>query len=306
MINLKKKRIKVFAPWARMSRLFNGEVHYADKDGRIISDCLEGQTYSNHIETAGFYSSAILSYGCDKSGKLRIMRHTVFPTLRNYPNNTHSSLDYNFKGFIIKVNGKTVTEKVEKFIFDGILRIITHSDQLVITRNLFAARTVKALIEIVEIENTGKDSVSIELINRDRAKLTNAVFGQGGARYLLEGRADNTKAEIKSGNKAIFCLSYCASLEGEKFKVDCISEKKEREAFISFMNKRLIVNTPDSRLNLMVRYAKIRASESIFMTKIGLMHSPGGGGYYAALWTNDQCEYVNLNKIYLSYSMNNT
>lgn len=23
------------------------------------------------------------------------------------------------------------------------------------------------------------------------------------------------------------------------------------------------------------------------------MHSPGGGNYYAALWTNDQCEYAN-------------
>jgi hypothetical protein len=37
---------------------------------------------------------------------------------------------------------------------------------------------------------------------------------------------------------------------------------------------------------------KIRACESIFRTKNGLMHSPGGGSFYAALWTNDQCEYA--------------
>lgn len=31
------------------------------------------------------------------------------------------------------------------------------------------------------------------------------------------------------------------------------------------------------------------------------MHSPGGGGFYAALWTNDQCEYVNPLFAYLGY-----
>ena len=53
------------------------------------------------------------------------------------------------------------------------------------------------------------------------------------------------------------------------------------------------MKTPDEKINLMAYYAKIRAAESIYKTKSGLMHSPGGGAYYAALWTNDQCEYIN-------------
>src|SRR6185503_19673879 len=40
-------------------------------------------------------------------------------------------------------------------------------------------------------------------------------------------------------------------------------------------------------------FAKVRATESIFATKGGLMHGPGGGAYYAAIWANDQAEYAN-------------
>jgi hypothetical protein len=54
----------------------------------------------------------------------------------------------------------------------------------------------------------------------------------------------------------------------------------------------LVLNTPDSTINRMFYFSKIRAAESIFDTKGGLMHSPGGGSYYAAIWANDEAEYV--------------
>ena len=43
-------------------------------------------------------------------------------------------------------------------------------------------------------------------------------------------------------------------------------------------------------LNRAFAFAKVRATESIFSTKGGLMHGPGGGRYYAAIWANDQAE----------------
>ena len=46
-------------------------------------------------------------------------------------------------------------------------------------------------------------------------------------------------------------------------------------------------------LNKAFAFAKVRATESIFATKGGLMHGPGGGRYYAAIWANDQAEYAN-------------
>lgn len=69
------------------------------------------------------------------------------------------------------------------------------------------------------------------------------------------------------------------------------------------MSKISVIKTPDEKINTMAFYTKIRACESIFKTKAGLMHSPGGGCYYAAVWTNDQCEYINPLYAYLGYDI---
>jgi hypothetical protein len=42
----------------------------------------------------------------------------------------------------------------------------------------------------------------------------------------------------------------------------------------------------------MFHFAKLRAGESIFRTRNGDVHSPGGTSYYAAVWRNDQAEYA--------------
>jgi hypothetical protein len=55
----------------------------------------------------------------------------------------------------------------------------------------------------------------------------------------------------------------------------------------------LTLATPDPVVNRAFAFAKVRATESIFATKGGLMHGPGGGRYYAAIWANDQAEYAN-------------
>lgn len=55
----------------------------------------------------------------------------------------------------------------------------------------------------------------------------------------------------------------------------------------------LRLETPVKELNAQFSHCILRGSESIFKTKNGLMYAPGGGNYYAALWTNDQCEYAN-------------
>jgi hypothetical protein len=52
------------------------------------------------------------------------------------------------------------------------------------------------------------------------------------------------------------------------------------------------LETPDPVLDTAFALAKIRAAESIYQTKGGLMHGSGGGGY-ATIWANDQIEYAN-------------
>ena len=55
----------------------------------------------------------------------------------------------------------------------------------------------------------------------------------------------------------------------------------------------LVLETPDPVIDQMFAFSKIRACESIYETQGGPMHGPGGESYYAAIWANDQAEYVN-------------
>src|SRR5947207_9359987 len=89
-------------------------------------------------------------------------------------------------------------------------------------------------------------------------------------------------------------VAYTARRNEERtLKVDVAAEEEARKALIEGYFSKLQVETPDRVLNTAFAFAKIRAAESIYLTKGGLMHGPGGGRYYAAIWANDQAEYAN-------------
>lgn len=73
---------------------------------------------------------------------------------------------------------------------------------------------------------------------------------------------------------------------------DGLEEYKNRRQFIDETTRELDLETPDLIINRLFAFAKIRSSESVFQTRKGLMHSPGGLHYYGAVWTNDQVEYA--------------
>ena len=92
----------------------------------------------------------------------------------------------------------------------------------------------------------------------------------------------------------------------EKYKeIDVDKELAERKNLIDDYWSNLVLETPDHVLNRSFAFAKIRASESIYQTKGGPMHGPGGLSYYAAIWANDQAEYVNPFFPYLGYDYGN-
>jgi hypothetical protein len=70
------------------------------------------------------------------------------------------------------------------------------------------------------------------------------------------------------------------------------AEENARAKRIAEILAPLQLVTPDSILNTAFAFAKIRGTESIFKTKGGYMHGPGGLSYYAAIWANDQAEYI--------------
>lgn len=116
----------------------------------------DGAKVSDHIEMAGYYVSAIISYGSDENGELRLMRHVTVPTLRLKPNLTASSFSHNFTSdsFTVTQNGKKIVETPDKVIIKGSLKIISHSScDTEITRELLPAINEPALIEKITVKN---------------------------------------------------------------------------------------------------------------------------------------------------------
>ncbi len=296
----KRARTPVFAPWAVIDKSGSAAKHSIDGTD-IVYLRKANETYANHIEMAGFYCSSIISYGHDRNGILKLMRHVIFPMLRLYPNDTHSSLDCNFEGAGIKINDINAAETVDKIVFDGCISIFSHSNDIHIRRVLLTARNSPCLIEKLAIENKGSQTAKIEVVNNDGQIITDAKTGADFRQYKLACDIENAVLTAGPGGKAESTVVYSGCINDQTVQADSDAEFEDRLAFINQIDSKLVITTPDNTLNTMLRYAKIRASESIFKTKNGLMHSPGGGGFYAALWTNDQCEYVNPLFGYLGY-----
>ncbi len=304
MLQIKRPRIPRFAKWAKMSIPFTSPKHYIGNDGKsIVYSVKENTEYVNHIEMASFYTAGIISYGADKNGKLKMLRHIVYPTLRCYPNNTSGSLDHNFKGVNISIANNKGYEKVSDFVFDGILTICSKIDKLKIKRKLFPATSEKCFIERIILHNTANDNVTVKITDNGKNIITPARYGNNRERYQLFTYISNNTIELGANEECIINIAYCGFRLNESLDLNFDKEESLRLDFINKLDNCMVIKTPDENINLMSRYAKIRSSESIYNTKAGLMHSPGGGNYYAALWTNDQCEYVNPLFGYLGYDI---
>ena len=93
-------------------------------------------------------------------------------------------------------------------------------------------------------------------------------------------------------------MTFSATFAGYKkdereLSLDIDRELQARQDLIAGFWDNLVLDTPDPVINTMFAFAKIRGAESIYDTKGGLMHGPGGESYYAAIWANDQAEYIN-------------
>ena len=300
----KYKKPPAFPAWAKIDpSLANNRVYRPCKNG-IKADFDEKACHSNHIEMAGFGCSSIISFRVESGGFFDIYRFAVFPSLRVNPNNTHGSLCEHFEGVELKINGKT--ERLKSVEFNGILTFNSIADNAKIRRRILPFSDKKALLE--EIEITAKNDTQIEIKNACSKRAVKACYTPNDSDILLEKSTYicGEKAEDKSYNFSGERIQIRVIYSAEKTSFEeAENEENKRLLFIEENSKRLKITTPSEDINLECNLAKLRASESIFKTKNGLMHSPGGGNYYAALWTNDQCEYANPFFAYLGYEKAN-
>ena len=296
-------------------------------DGSIIW-LVDGRIpHYDHIEMSGEKVSAVLRYGVNPDGSFFYERSVVWPMLRTVPNDTHASLTRRFAhDFLAPVMVDRLSlnnEKVENMLLDGKLTVKSlftaghnramrenlHLRPAVeVTRVIFPSTTQPMLCEEYVIKNIGAKELEIVIPSQRLTYTTPANQGTEGAYTLVASTTNTTDitAVIMPGESVSFGASVQGYKSSEKeLSPDIMAEKAYREAFVDEMYTSLVFDCPDDIVNTLFAFAKIRAAESIFRTKGGLMQSPGGEAYYAAIWANDQAEYINPFFPYLGYDKGN-
>lgn len=277
-------------------------------------ELLPGQAVSDHIEMSGEMVSAVLRWCVDDSNAFLCERSLVFPMLRTIPNNTHASLMQRVNVDIpslLSVNGLSLRyENVQSVWIDGHLGVkslfsvgraniglgsgTAPKPCVELTRRIFPSADKPLLAETYSLKNISERSIVVyipEFVQSFRTLPEKGVTGP----YIIRSEIDGSGTYTLAPGEELAFSAVFQGYEASKapLKVDAEAEFEARMALIATLDSSLQLVTPDKVLDREFRFAKIRASESIYKTSGGYMHGPGGESYYAAIWANDQAEYVN-------------
>lgn len=261
----------------------------------------------DHIEQTGLKASNIINFGVNSAGKLVILQHIVFPTLRKMPDDTFGSLSHNFaQSASVSTENGVENETVNSIIIDGRVTVISNALEGTLgIKRIITPTDTTASVEQYIYENTGESVLKFSVSVPDYQGSTDEKKGKKKASYTIfsgladeDGKYSSDKNYVHSitlqpGETATVYMVNGAARE-KVFSLDCSEAMKSREAFIAETDSVSVLETSEPELNVMYRMCKIRALESITLTDDGLyIHSPGGGNYYGGVWANDQCEYAN-------------
>ncbi|MDE5674861.1 MAG: hypothetical protein K2I44_05925, partial [Muribaculaceae bacterium] len=262
-----------------------------------------GEKHSDHIEMSGKTVSTVLRYGVDDNGNFILNKSLVWPMLRTVPNNTHASLmrryDWNPLD-AVTINGRSVSgEKVRNISLKGTLSVKSDIDQgyygkYELIRNYFPSTELPALVEMYGIVNKGERPLRVEIGDSRMTSTTDPSTGVTGS-FVISGAVDSPGYYvINPGDTLTFSASISAVKKGDPaISVNAGTELNKRQNLVDRLMGTLVLETPDQVIDRMFAFSKIRACESIYETQGGPMHGPGGESYYAAIWANDQAEYIN-------------
>lgn len=269
--------------------------------------------HNDHIEMSGEKVSLWMQYGVDTSGRSNFIRTIVFPTYRLLPPRTIAHMMYDVKDAdlprilindrLLKagvINAAVATDQPEKVItvrHKGIMEVqseIGRDRNILLKRSFFPSVDKPMTIERLVFINISKLPVKVEMefLKRETSPAANRMK-EGPHKFIIATINDGEKT-LAPGDSVQFAISYQAIRNNEPFITpDANKEEAARKERIATILSLLQLETPDATLNTMFAFAKIRGTESIYNTKAGLMHGPGGLRYYAAIWANDQAEYIN-------------
>lgn len=260
----------------------------------------DGRAHRDHLEMSGKRVSVVLRYGINKDGNFVYNKGMVWPMLRTIPNNTHASLQRKLGSNALEaitVNHRSLdlsSEKVKSISWNGIMTVESRVGSYGIKRFLFPSTENPAFIEIVRFYNWDTRPIRVGIDSVNSQMITSPSSGVDGS-YCIEERVNREGFYTLQPHDSIEYAAIVSArrVSEQPLTVEPVREMEKRSALLADWAENLILETPDNVINKMFDFSKIRALESIYQTKNGPMHGPGGESYYAAIWANDQAEYAN-------------
>lgn len=292
-----------------------------EQDGAIKWEINDRIPHFDHVEMAGQKLAVVLYYGVDANGAFQLNRSLVFPMLRMKPNKTQSNLKQRINTDIpgmVTINELTMTdEKVKDIRFDGVMTVESSfstihrrkkiDNAVSLTRIMYPSPNSPYYCEEYIFTNNMEQPITMRIPEWKVKYITPEEAGVYGS-YKIEGSLSKTGFfTVDPGKSLDFFATFCGQKidEAPYTRIYTDAERGGRKALIDQWWNNLVLETPDTILNTMFAFAKLRGAESIYNTKGGLMHGPGGEAYYAAIWANDQAEYINPFFPYLGYEIGN-
>jgi hypothetical protein len=283
---------------------------HTNKDNSIAWDLTNEQRlpHDDNIELSGTQISAIIRYEVDQAKHLKISRDIIFPQLRKFINSTESPyrayLRSTYSDDILPV--LTLSDKkYEAGVLDSV-RIkgkltfyFKERDGLTIVRSFFPSMNDRCLVEKWTLQNTGKTPYTVGIGATELKQEEQGWHGTYHRRIFTDAQSNVT---LSPGAHYEFGIYFLATLNEEAPPaVSVAAIERSRDTFLDSIATNLQLHSPDQVLNTLFYFSKIRAAESIFRSRYGLVHSPGGGNYYVGIWANDQAEYSGPFFPYLGY-----
>lgn len=256
--------------------------------------------HADHMAMSGRWVDMILEWKIDTDKSFSAKRLIRWPMLRTLPDNTHSSLQRRLSGPespVVFVNDQALSKgQVTTAEIHGTLKITTkHEEGMTQTRTIFTCVHSPAVIDLCRLINQSSVDQTVRIIPWKTLEKTDPKTGRLGSYLIAQTLIGQTQQVLAPGEGLTYALIHTARLEdAAPYYGDPESELAARQRFIETLEQTLVLKTPDAVLNRLFAFSKLRGTESIFSTRGGLMHGPGGyNKYLAAIWANDQAEYIN-------------
>ncbi|MDO6519343.1 six-hairpin glycosidase-like protein [Zobellia uliginosa] len=288
-----------------------------EKTDEIRLDATQGHNhpYEDNIEMSGKRVSGIIGYSINEKREVSISREIFFPQLRTllktndadwkayraYLKGVYSD---NILPSIAMGNRIYAPGPVKEVRINGMLKIVHEAvNGVSLTRTFFPSMGQRLFVEQWTMTNTGSTPV---VLHGGQKEVKETLDGAKGIYTIHVGSNIKKETTLAPAKSYTFSIGISATMNDEpKVEISGNEYYNERLAFLDQMKNSLELQTPDPTLNTLFGFSKIRASESIFESKLGLIHSPGGGRYYVGFWANDQAEYVGPFFPYLGYDTGN-